>query len=76
MQRKLFTIFTPILDRAVNPVYLTFKIYILIEVKYITVKEYSEKHGMNLKTVYNHISSGKIPKERIKKVLSTTLIKV
>lgn len=43
---------------------------------YITVKEYALKHEMNLKTVYNHISSEKIPKDRIKKVLNTTLIKV
>ena len=48
----------------------------MIEAKYIPVKEYAEKNNLNLKTVYNHINSGKIPKERIKKVLNITLIKV
>jgi len=47
----------------------------MTENKFLPVKEYAEKHNMNLKTVYNHIKSGKIPKERIRKVLNTTLIK-
>ena len=42
--------------------------------KYITVKDYAEKHNVSLKTVYNRIESGKIPKERIRKVLNITLI--
>lgn len=48
----------------------------MIENKYITVKEYAILNGMNLKTVYNHIHSERIPKERVKRVLNTTLIKV
>lgn len=44
--------------------------------KYIPVKDYAAKNGMNLKTVYNHIKSGKISKDRVKKVLNTTLIKM
>lgn len=44
--------------------------------RYLPVKEYAESIGVSVKTIYNRIDSGKIPKERIKKVLSTTLIKV
>ena len=47
-----------------------------MESKYITVKQYADNNGLSLKTAYNHISSGKIPKDRLKTVLNTTLIKV
>ena len=43
---------------------------------YLTVKQYAAKYGIVEKTVYNRIESGKIKKERIKKVLNVTLIKV
>lgn len=56
--------------------YFLNNIYKMIEEKYITVKEYAERNGLNLKTVYNHINTEKIPKERIKKVLNTTLIRL
>lgn len=46
------------------------------ETKYKTVKDYADKIGKTEKTVYNWIESGKIPKERIKKVLNITLIRV
>jgi len=42
--------------------------------KYITVKEYAKKYGVTVKTVYNRIDRGDIPKGKIKKVLSTMLI--
>ena len=42
---------------------------------YITVKDYALKNNISEKTVYNHMKNGKIKKERIKKVLNTTLIK-
>ena len=42
---------------------------------YITVKEYAEINGISKKTVYNRINSGEIPKDMVKRVLNTTLIK-
>ena len=56
--------------------FLGTKNYNMIEHKYMTVREYADKYGISLKTVYNQIGSGKIPKERVKIILSTTLIKV
>lgn len=46
-----------------------------VKEKYYTIKEYAKLKGFNLKTLYNHINSGKIPKDRIKKVLNVTLIR-
>jgi len=46
------------------------------ENKYITIKDYAEKKGVAVKTVYNRIRLGTISKDRIKKVLNVTLIKV
>lgn len=43
---------------------------------YITVKDYADRNDITEKTVYNRIKSESIPKDRIKKVLNTTLIKV
>jgi predicted DNA-binding transcriptional regulator AlpA len=43
--------------------------------KYLTIKDYALKHGLTIKTVYNHIEAGKITKDKIKKVLNVTLIK-
>lgn len=42
---------------------------------YVTIKEYAMLNGISVKTVYNRIESGVIPKDKIKKVLNTTLIK-
>jgi hypothetical protein len=47
----------------------------MTENKYKTVKDYAATYGITEKTVYNHIESGKISKERVKKVLNITLIK-
>ena len=52
------------------------KTFNMTESKYITVKEYSKRFGVSLKTVYNHIESEKIHPSKIKKVLGTTLIRV
>jgi len=46
------------------------------EKKYITIKDYAEKEGITVKTVYNRIEKGIIPKNRIKKVLNIQLIRV
>ena len=46
------------------------------EAKYITVKDYAEKYNVSVKTVYNWIEKGMIPKNRIKTVLNITLIRV
>lgn len=43
---------------------------------YMSVKDYARKIKKSEKTVYNWIESGKIDKDRIKKILNTTLIKV
>jgi hypothetical protein len=43
---------------------------------YMTVKDYADKNNKSEKTIYNWIASEKIPKDRVKKVLNTTLIKV
>jgi predicted DNA-binding transcriptional regulator AlpA len=53
-------------------------LYKMIEAKerYIPIKDYATKMNVSVKTVYNWIDSGKIPKKNIKKVLSTTLIKL
>jgi hypothetical protein len=59
-----------------NPGSLSEIKYKMIESKYITVKEYAERHSISVKTVYNQIDSGKIDKKRVKKVLNITLIKV
>ena len=47
-----------------------------VKQKYIPVKDYAAKIGVSVKTIYNWIDSGKIPKSRTKKILSTTLIAV
>ena len=39
----------------------------------MTVKEYAEKHGMTVQTVYNKIKSKEL---QTKKILHTTLVKV
>lgn len=44
--------------------------------KYQTVKDYAASQKVTEKTIYNWIDSGKISKDRIKKVLSVTLIKL
>ena len=46
------------------------------ENKYITVNDYAKKMDVSIKTVYNWMESGKINKNRIKKILNITLIKV
>ncbi len=46
-----------------------------INTVYVTVKDYAIFMSVTEKTVYNWIEYGKIPKENIKTVLSTTLIK-
>jgi len=46
------------------------------ESKYKTVKDYAKDKSITEKTIYNWIKNGKIPKDKIKKVLGTTLIKV
>jgi len=43
---------------------------------YKTVKDYADYVKKTEKTIYNWIDSGKIKKDRIKKVLGITLIKV
>ena len=51
----------------------------MIETKqdtYLRVEDYALKYGISIKTVYNRIKSGKIEKEKIKKVLGITLIRV
>jgi DNA-binding transcriptional regulator YiaG len=45
------------------------------KVTYLTVNEYASWVNVTIKTVYNWIESGKIPKGNIKTVLNTTLIK-
>jgi predicted DNA-binding transcriptional regulator AlpA len=42
---------------------------------YVTVKKYAELKGITKKTVYNRIKSGEIPKDKVRIVLNTTLIK-
>lgn len=44
--------------------------------KFITIKDYADRNGVTLKTVYNRINNGTIPKESIKKLFHHTLIKV
>jgi predicted DNA-binding transcriptional regulator AlpA len=41
--------------------------------KYMTAKEYAEKNGISLKTVYNKIKRKEL---KTRKVLSTTLIQL
>lgn len=41
--------------------------------KYLTVKDYADKHGITVQTVYNKIKNKEL---ETKKVLNTTLIKV
>ena len=43
---------------------------------YIPIKDYASKKGVTVKTIYNHIESGKINPNRIKKILNRTLIKL
>lgn len=43
---------------------------------YKRVEDYAEMQSVSIKTVYNWINSGKITKDRIKKVLGITLIRV
>ena len=53
------------------------KNYIMSEIfTYMKVEDYADKYGISVKTVYNQIKSGKISKERVKKVLNITLIRV
>lgn len=47
----------------------------MIEQPFITIKDYSDKYGVSVKTVHNWIKNGRIPKEKIKKVLNVTLVK-
>lgn len=44
--------------------------------KYITIKDYADREKITVKTVYNRIEKGIIPKDRIKKVLNIQLIRV
>ena len=46
------------------------------ENRYITVKDYAKRKNIAVKTVYNRIESGVIPKDQIKTVLGIKLIKV
>ena len=46
------------------------------EEKYITIKDYADKKSISVKTVYNRIEKGIIPKNKIKTVLNIRLIKV
>jgi len=41
-----------------------------------TIKDYADSQKVTVKTIYNRIEAGTITKDRIKKVLGTTLIKV
>jgi len=44
--------------------------------KYLTVYDFAKKYSKTEKTIYNWINSGKISKDRVKKVLKITLIRV
>ena len=41
---------------------------------WVTVADYAKYANVTEKTVYNWIDSGKIPKDKTRKVLSTTLV--
>lgn len=43
------------------------------EIKYMTVKDYADKFGITVQTVYNKIKSKEL---QTKKILHTTLVKV
>ena len=43
------------------------------EIKYITVKDYADKFGITVQTVYNKIKNKEL---ETKKILHTTLIKL
>lgn len=43
------------------------------EIKYMTVKDYADKFGITVQTVYNKIKSKEL---ETKKILHTTLVKV
>ena len=47
-----------------------------VKEKYMTVKDYADRYDVTIKTVYNWIEAGRIPKVNVKKVLNVTLIKV
>jgi predicted DNA-binding transcriptional regulator AlpA len=41
-----------------------------------TIKDYAESQSVSVKTIYNRIKAGTIPKDRVKKILGVTLVKV
>ena len=65
-------------DAGGNSGIISAKNYSMNEVqeKYMTVRDYAKKHDVTIKTVYNWIESGRIPKDGIKRVLNVTLVRV